>query len=165
MPRVPSSLDIADISSLTPEEYAELDLSDRERVHHLAFHLNKPVADQVFDDKSVAWILVAGAPGKVMARGRFNERLSDAQISEIERENGKICFYYSRPDELVEEISREEPRFPWAPPRHEPSTIGPFVDSKQVVRERGELPFRYDFPGDVISWPPPYRLHRLGRSQ
>ncbi|MDQ7815301.1 MAG: hypothetical protein RDU25_05885 [Patescibacteria group bacterium] len=165
MPNAPSDRPTPYISPLTPEEYAKLGESERERVHRLAFRLNKPLADQAFADPDVAWILVADSPGKIVAQGKRNERMSDTRISEIEQQTSKVCYFYSRPDELVEEIPREKPRFPWASPRHKPGSIGPFVDSKQVVRQRGEMPFRYDFPGDEISWPPPYRLHRLDRNR
>ncbi len=170
MPNAPSDRPTLDISTLTPEEYTALGESERERVHHLAFCMNKPLADQAFADPDVAWILIAGSPGKIVSQGKRNERLSDAQITEKEAETGKVCFFYSRPD-IVEEIPRP-PRFPWQPKHFvvddKERTIGPFVDSQAIARARARDPgpYRYEFPDlDHAGWPPPYRLHELTRNR
>lgn len=158
MPRAPLTIDIADISSLTPETYAKLDRQELEAVHRLAYQANSALTQLAFADPSVAWVLVAGAPGRIVTCGKRGSRFTDAQIAEMEELTGQVCWFYSRPDELVEEIPREEPRFPWAPQRHEAGTIGPFVDSQAITRQRGQEPFRYDFPDPLVSWPPPHRL-------
>ena len=161
MSHAPSSRTIPDLSTLTPAAYAKLGRQDIELVHRLAFRANSELMRRAFADPNVTWVLIAGAPGKIMARGSRQDRVLDAQIDELEKHSNQVWFFYSRPDDLVEEVPRHEPRFPWAPPRQEPHDpskpppIGPFVDSALVARMRGEKPVRrgrrYPISDDAIG--------------
>ncbi len=108
MPRAPSGLTVPDLSTLKPAEYAKLDTDQILQVHSLASKANRGIARAAFADPTVAWILVAGAPGKIVAQGGRQERLLDAQIDEMEKKSEQVWYFYSRPDELIEEIPRRD---------------------------------------------------------
>ncbi|MFA5186116.1 MAG: hypothetical protein WC551_06515 [Patescibacteria group bacterium] len=108
MSHSPSDRAIPDLSTLTSSEYAELDTDRILLVHALAFKANRNITRRAFADPSVAWVLVAGAPGKIVVQGGRQERLLDAQIDEMEKQSDQVWYFYSRPDELVEEIPRRD---------------------------------------------------------
>lgn len=106
MPRAHSSRTIPDLTTLTPAEYAKLDTDQILQVHDLAFKANRKITRDAFADPSVAWVLIAGAPGRIVAQGGRQERLLDAQIDKMEQKSGQVWYFYSRPDELIEEVPR-----------------------------------------------------------
>ncbi|MFA4954595.1 MAG: hypothetical protein WC641_04745 [Patescibacteria group bacterium] len=169
MSHAPSDREIPDLSTLTPAEYAKLDRQNLELIHRLAFRANQGLTHRAFADQSVAWILIAGAPGRIVAQGKRDERISDAQINALEERIGQVCYFYSRPDELVEEVPAgfkcDEPRFPWAAPQTEPLDpsrpipIGPYVDVPRRARASGGRPHRLDYPPlEHDGYPPPDRM-------